>query len=467
MALVVGLAVMLTAGPVPAQQPGPAATPFKPEELEQIAAPIALYPDPLLAQIFMASTYPLEIVQAARLVKEQPNLKGDALNQELQKQPWDDSVKSLVTFPQVLSMMNEKLDWTQRLGDAFLAQQAGLMEAVQRLRAKAQAQGTLKDTKEQKVVVEVVTPPPGAAPPAAPAPSAPPPPTVIKIEPTDPQVVYVPTYNPTVVYGGWPYPAYPPYAYYPPGYVAGAAFFSFAAGVAVGGAIWGNCDWNGGDVNINNNQYNNFTKNVNKSDVAAKRSEIQSKRGSGQAGKWEHNPEHRKGVQYRDQGTQQRFNKGDLPNAQSREAFRGRAEQGRTDLARGQGGPGDRGQGGPGDRGQGGPGDRGQGGPGDRGQGGPGDRGQGGPGDRGQGGISGRGDGGGVGRGDAAGGARGAGVQQTRGGGAFDGLGSGSQTRRFSDRGSASRQAGATSRSGGGGGARSGGGGGARGGGRR
>ncbi|MGH7393027.1 MAG: DUF3300 domain-containing protein, partial [Candidatus Rokuibacteriota bacterium] len=150
-------------------QAGGAEPVFKPEELEQIVAPIALHPDPLLAQIFMAATYPIEVVQAARFVKANPNLKGDALNEALKKEEWDDSVKSLVMVPQVLAMMDEKLDWTQKLGDAFLAQQKETMDAVQRLRAKAQASGNLKSTAEQKVVVEPATappPPPPGAPPA-------------------------------------------------------------------------------------------------------------------------------------------------------------------------------------------------------------------------------------------------------------------------------------------------------------
>src|SRR5215471_810475 len=149
----------------------------------------------------MASTYPLEVVQAARFVSANANLKGAQLDEELKKYTWDDSVKSLVSFPQVLTMMNEKLDWTQNLGDAFLGSQKDVMDAIQRLRAKAQAEGNLKSTAEQTVAT-------------APA-------QIITIQPTNPQVVYVPTYNPTVVYGAWPYPAYPPYSYYPPGYVAG------------------------------------------------------------------------------------------------------------------------------------------------------------------------------------------------------------------------------------------------------
>jgi Protein of unknown function (DUF3300) len=128
-----------------AQGSAPAAL-FKPEELEQLVAPIALYPDSLLAQVLMASTYPLEIVSAARWVKANPKLKDQALEDALQTQPWDPSVKSLTVFPEVLTMMNEKLDWTQKLGDAFLAQQIDAMNAIQRLRSKAQAQGNLKTT---------------------------------------------------------------------------------------------------------------------------------------------------------------------------------------------------------------------------------------------------------------------------------------------------------------------------------
>jgi hypothetical protein len=332
------VALVLAVPPLAPAQTGPPPAPFKAEELDQLAAPIALYPDPLVAQILMASTYPLEIVQAARFAKENAKLTGDPLNQALKNQTWDDSVKSLVTFPQVLSMMDSKLDWTQKLGDAFLAQQKELMAAVQRLRAQAQATGNLKSTAEQTVTVEpAVAGAPGAA--APPAPGPPPqqvvvqqaPPTVIMIAPTNPQVIYVPTYNPTVVYGGWPYPAYPPYAYYPPGYVAGAAMFSFAAGVAVGSALWGNCNWHGGDVSVNVNQYNNYTKNVNTANVASKRTEIQ---GSGQ--NWQHNPENRRGAQYRDPATQQRYNRGTNAQAtQARESFRGRAEQGRQDIASG------------------------------------------------------------------------------------------------------------------------------------
>lgn len=296
-----------------AQQPAP----FTKEEIEQLVAPIALYPDALVAQILMATTYPLEVVSAARWVKENPGVKDKALEDALQKQSWDPSVKSLAAFPQVLAMLNEKLDMTQKLGDAFLGQQKDVLDAVQRLRSKANAQGNLKSSKEQTVSTEQEA---GT--------------TVIKIEPANPEVVYVPTYNPATVYGPWPYPTYPPYSYYPPGYVPGAALFTFAAGVAIGSALWGGCNWGGGNVNINVNKYNNF----NKTNISN--------------GNWQHNAEHRKGAQYRDSASQQKYGKGQQrQGADSREAFRGRAEQGRQEISRGgadglKGGGGDRAGGG-------------------------------------------------------------------------------------------------------------------------
>jgi len=286
---------------------------FKQEELDQMLAPIALYPDSLLGQVLIASTYPLEIVQADRWAKTNKNLKGDPLTAALEKQDWDPSVKSLINFPQVLSMMSEKLDWTQKLGDAFLAQQKEVMDTVQKLRFKAKEAGNLKTTQEQKVIVQE---------------------KVIIIEPASPQVIYVPTYNPVVVYGVWPYPAYPPYYYYPPGYVATTAAFSFAAGVAVGAAwgyAWSNCNWNHGDVNINVNQNNSINNNINRDKYA-------QRPGQGGSGTWQHDPDHRKGVSYRDQGTAQKYNKGASSEAaKNREAFRGRSETGRQDFSRGTG----------------------------------------------------------------------------------------------------------------------------------
>jgi len=315
-----------------AAQPPPADTgtqtaTFSPEELEAVVAPIALYPDALLAQIFMASTYPLEVVEAARWSKEHPDVKGDAVGDAVKDQTWDASVKSLVAFPQVLTMMNEKLDWTQKLGDAFLADQAGTMQAVQRLRNKAHAAGNLKSTKEMTVKTEPApAQQPAAAQPAAAAAPAPAPQTII-IESKDPEVVYVPQYDPVVVYGAWSYPAYPPYYYYPPGYAAGAAFWSFTAGVIVGGALWGNCNWGGNDVDIDINRENNFTRNTN-------RETNRTTNRSGDRSSWQHDSSHRKGVGYRDSATQQKFGGGSERATQAREQYRGRAEQGRDQIQR-------------------------------------------------------------------------------------------------------------------------------------
>jgi Protein of unknown function (DUF3300) len=388
--------------PTQQQQP-PAETVFKQEELEQILAPIALHPDSLISQILMASTYPLEVALAERWAKQNASLKGDALTAALEKQDWEPSVKSLVNFPQVLTMMSEKLDWTQRLGDAFLADQKKVLDTIQSLRAKAQASGNLKTTKEQTVIVEE---------------------KIIKIEPANPQVVYVPTYNPTVVYGGWPYPAYPPYYYYPPGYVA-SSMFAFGAGVAMGAAwgyAWGNCNWGGGDVDVDVNRNTNSNQNINRNQAQQKLQERGQVNQKGQ-GKWQHNAEHRKGVSYRDQGTAQKFNRASTNDAiKSREQFRGRGEQGRQDLARS--GVSDRGAG--------------QGLGGDRGD------------------LSSR-----AGAGDRAGAGQ-LGGSGTRGE-AFQGVDrGGSSARSASERGSASRGGGGGSRGGGGGGRGGGGGGGRR-----
>jgi hypothetical protein len=408
--------------------------PFKPEEIEALVAPIALYPDSLLSQVLMASTYPLEIVQAARWVKANPNVKGDAAVKAVGDQTWDVSVKSLVAFPQALEPMNEKLDWTQKLGDAFLADQKAVLDAVQRLRQKADKSGNLKTTEQQKVIIEEAAPQQ----------------TVIKIEPANPQVIYVPAYNPTVVYGAWGYPAYPPY-YWPPSpyyYPGGAlmAGFAWGVGIAAAGAIFGGCNWGRGDVNINVNRATNIDRNFNSTKV-------------GGGGQWQHDSSHRKGVSYRDQGSRDKFGK-DVPGRDGRNDYRGR-----------DGGPGDRA--GAGDRG--GPGDRG--GAGDRG--GPGDRG--GAGDRGGPSVADRGGPGTGNRGGA--GSRGGPSVADRGGpgaggrdNAFSGVGGGSASQRDSNRGHASNQsmanrggggASAGARPSGGGGASrpSGGGGGARGGG--
>ena len=160
---------------------------FSKEELDQMLAPIALYPDTLLTQMLMAATYPLEVVAADRWVGNQPNLKGNLLDQALQDKDWDVSVKSLAHFPQVLAMMDEKIEWTTRVGDAFLAQKDEVMDSIQKLRAKAEAAGNLRSMKEQKVVNEQGD---------------------IEIEPADAGMIYVPEYDPLLIYGPWWYPAF-------------------------------------------------------------------------------------------------------------------------------------------------------------------------------------------------------------------------------------------------------------------
>jgi hypothetical protein len=281
------------------------ASPFKPEEIEALVAPIALYPDDLLSQVLMASTYPLEVVQAARWVKANPNVKGEAAVKAVENQSWDVSVKSLVAFPQALEPMNEKLDWTQKLGDAFLADQKSVLDAVQRLRKRAEDSGNLQSNEQQKVSVEQEAQQ-----------------TVIKVVPADPQVIYVPAYNPTVVYGVWAYPAYPPYYWPPyPYYYPGGAFvrgFAWGAGVAAAGAIFGGCNWGRGDVNINVNRATNIDRNFNRTNV-------------GGGGKWQHDASHRKGVSYRDSVSREKYSKG-VGGADARRDYRGR-EGGAGDRA--------------------------------------------------------------------------------------------------------------------------------------
>lgn len=290
----------------PAQQ-------YPPQELEALVAPIALYPDSLLSQVLMASTYPLEIVHAARWVKTHPELKGDAALKAAQDQPWDVSVKSLVAFPQVLVPMNDKLDWTQKLGDAFIAQEKDVLDAVQRLRIRAQNAGHLTSNPQQKVFVEprAATSPEGQ--PVQGGQAAPAPQTIVRIEPANPQVIYVPSYNPTVVYGGWSAPAYPP-TYWPPypAYYPGAALasgFAWGLGIAAAGAIFSNTNWNGGDVNVNVNKATNIDRNFDRTKV--------------EGGKWQHDARHRQGVAYRDNATRDKYSR-DAQGADARRDYRGR-----------------------------------------------------------------------------------------------------------------------------------------------
>jgi hypothetical protein len=272
-------------------------------QIEQLVAPIALYPDPLLTQVLMASTYPLEVVEAARWSHDNSMLKGGALQDAMQAQSWDPSVKALTTVPQTLQMMSDKLDWTQQLGDAFLAQQQDVLDAVQKLRAQAQSAGNLQSTPQQLVTTEA---------PAAGSPSArgrqP-----IVIEPVDPGVYYVPVYDPSEAYGAWSYPAYPPFYWSPPGFVA-SNVVSFAAGVAVGAAIWGGCDWWQDHVVINVNRFNMFNRTNVTNNI------------------WIHNPAHRGNVPYRNASVAERFSGAN--NAAAREAFRDRVDVEHPDLSR-------------------------------------------------------------------------------------------------------------------------------------
>ncbi|MCK8686674.1 MULTISPECIES: DUF3300 domain-containing protein [Pseudomonas] len=295
------------AATVPAKDPV-----FTQEQLDQMLAPIALYPDPLLAQVLMASTYPGEVAEAVTWSKAHPDAKGDEAVKQVANQPWDPSVQALVAFPQVLATLGQDPVWVQRLGDAFLAQPDDLMNGVQRLRRQAQAAGNLQSNQYQNVTIQNAAPAAPAptttqAPAQAPASSS----STIIIQPSDPQVVYVPTYNPTTTYGTWAYPASPP-AYYPPppAYYPGQALMAglaFGTGVAIVGALWGECDWGNNDVDIDVNRYNNINAN---------------NRISNNQNKWQHNAAHRNGVPYRDNRSREQYGR-QLGGASQRQAYRG------------------------------------------------------------------------------------------------------------------------------------------------
>lgn len=278
-----------TAQAQPASPPTPSADLLKPEQLEALVAPIALYPDELLANVLAASTYPLEVVQADRWLKERKTLKGDALKTEVDKQAWDDSVKALASTADVLTMMSDQLDWTKKLGDAFLAQQPDVMDAIQRLRTKAYDNKKLVTTKQQKVSVQSQE---GKQ--------------VVVIQQANPAEMYVPYYDPATVYGSWPYAEYPPYYWGYPSYIgAGVVAAGLAFGTAWAIGRWGNY-WGGGCNWGNRNVYvNHRTTNI----------------GNG----WQHNPAHRQGVRYNNTNVQQRFGNNNLKAGVSdRMDFRGR-----------------------------------------------------------------------------------------------------------------------------------------------
>jgi hypothetical protein len=264
-----------------------------PEQLDSLVAPIALYPDPLLAQTLAASTYPLEIIQLQQWLEKNSQLKDKELADAVAKQQWEPSIQALAALPEVVKRLGDDIKWTADLGNAFLAQQSDVMEAVQRMRKKAADKGTLKTTEQQKVETKVVENK-----------------TVIVVEQANPQVVYVPSYDPVVVYGPAYYP-YPP-IYYPPwGYYAAGVAISFGVGVMMGafwsgGWGWG-CGWGHNDIDINVDNNFNRNNNINRGDRPSNQPARGGDRASGAGNKWQHNPQHRGGAPYRDQATANRF----------------------------------------------------------------------------------------------------------------------------------------------------------------
>ena len=305
--LLLSVSVLFAQETVPlAPAPMQAKPVFTQQQLDQMLAPVALYPDSLLSQILMASTYPLEIVEAARWSKANPNLTGDDAVKAAEQNGWDPSVTSLVAFPQVLTMMDSNLSWTERLGDAFLAQQPQVMETVQNLRQRAYAAGNLRSNDQVRVDQQGQT---------------------IVIEPPTPQVVYVPYYDPRVVYGPWWWPEYPPVYWGPwPGYFVRPGFgvgFASGVGITVGaGFFFGAFDWPHRHIRVipvNNFYYRNNVVRV-----------------------WEHDPVHRLGVPYRGVELRQRFGRmSAAPEARrdfrghDRPSFEGRSELGHFPDARG------------------------------------------------------------------------------------------------------------------------------------
>jgi hypothetical protein len=276
--------------PPQAPPPAPAAAAeeepkLKPEQIDALVAPIALYPDPLLSQALMASTYPLEIIQAQQWLAKNKDLKGDALQKAVEKQDWEPSVQATAMTPDLLKRLAEDITWTTNLGNVFLAQQKDVMDSVQRLRKRAKDAGKLESNDKMKVETQVVESQ-----------------QVVVIQPANPQVVYVPAYNPTVIWGPPVYP-YPP-VYYPPPPPPGAMLFTFGMGMMMGAAMHGGyccgCSWgHSNTVVINNN--NTFVNNNNvKNNVRT---------GSGSSN-WQHNGQHRGGAPYGDRASANKYGGG-------------------------------------------------------------------------------------------------------------------------------------------------------------
>jgi len=274
----------------------PAAAALSAGELDAMMAPVALYSDQLLAKVCIAATYPLEVVEAERWVQKNADLNGEALGAALAKEPWDQSIKDLTRVPTVLKMMSERIDWTRKLGDAFLSQQADVLASVQRLRAQAQKTGALKSTPEQTVSTED---------------------NAIVIEPVQPEVAYVPYYE-SSVYGDWAYPSYPPYYWPPPAGYGVAAGIGFIAGAAIASGWWNNgVNWGGGGLYVNHfnnfNNFNNYNFNRNNSQ------------------RWNHVAAHRKGVGYGNDRLRQQYGNR-RTGAEARRNFNGFGNGGRNNA---------------------------------------------------------------------------------------------------------------------------------------
>ena len=289
----VGLLALIafSAGPAGAQPASGAA--YTQDELDQLLAPIALYPDQLLTQVLIAATYPLEVVEAARFVQQNPGLTGEALDQAVADKNWDPSIQSLTGFPQVLAMMNDRLEWMQRLGDAFLTDEARVMDSVQSLRQRAEAAGTLQSTPEQTVTDQYGE---------------------ITIAPVQPDVVYVPVYDPLYVYGPWWAPAYPPWFWYPPpfyGYpvVIVNIVFGRPCKISHHHWDWGRPDWRHRHIVIDGDR-NRFWNRPGRPPPPA-------------GGSWEHSPGHRRGVAYPNAATRDRYVRVDPDAVRARQQFRG------------------------------------------------------------------------------------------------------------------------------------------------
>lgn len=278
----------------PAREARAQSAAFTPQELGQLLAPIALYPDALLAQTLIAAGYPSEVAMAADWLRRNPQWKGkgDEAVRAVDAQPWDASVRSLVAFPQVLEMLDANRDWMQQVGEAFIGQRADTMSAVQALRVQAELAGNLKSNEQVTVTREAQT---------------------VVIRQASPQVIYVPVYDPGVVYGPWPYPTYPPYYLPPPpGYYVGSALaagIAFGVGISITNAIWGGFDWGRGDVNINVNHFNNV--HVSNTQIYARN-----------PGRWEHDRTHRRDVPFGDRSSRDRVQRAAV-NTRDRGDFAG------------------------------------------------------------------------------------------------------------------------------------------------